>query len=49
MDYDKNLEVLILCVNCKVMDKIDIVENNFVWIFIIKCINNYIGNLFVVV
>ena len=38
MDYDKNSEALILCANCKAMDKIDTVENNFVWIPIIKCI-----------
>ena len=30
MDYDKNSEALILCANCKAMDKIDTVENNFV-------------------
>ena len=28
MDYDKNSEALILCANCKAMDKIDTVENN---------------------
>lgn len=46
---DKNSEALILCANCKAMDKIDTVENNFVWIPIIKCINNYTGNSLVAV
>lgn len=49
MDYDKNSEALILCANCKAMDKIDTVENNFVWIPFIKCINNYTGNSLVAV
>ena len=49
MDYDKNSEALILCANCKAMDKIDTVENNFVWIPIIKYINNYTGNSLVAV